>query len=242
MNVNEARRDTRSYYDAFSERYEAERHHGYHLFLDEMETALLEPYAAGKTVLEAGCGTGLILGRVERVAKAAYGIDLSHGMLSRAAERGQRVAQASVEKLPFADDTFDTVYSFKVLAHVERAGETLAELGRVVKPGGHLVLEYYNQWSLRYLVKRLKPAQEVADGTTDEHVYTRYDTLEGLRALLPPDLELVDTGGIRVFTPLASIFNMPVVGRAFELAERFASHSPLRRLGGFLVLVLRKRA
>ncbi|GMV38411.1 MAG: hypothetical protein AMXMBFR64_01270 [Myxococcales bacterium] len=235
------RRDTRSYYDAFSERYEDQRHEGYHVFLDEMETRTVEPYVRGKSVLEAGCGTGLILERLKPLARSLVGVDLSHGMLRRARERGHQVVQASLLELPFPDATFDTVCSFKVLAHVEDARAALAELSRVVKPGGHLVLEYYNRQSLRYLVKRLKPAQEVAAGTTDEHVYTRYDSLGDLRALLPADVELVDVGGIRVIAPLAALFNLPVVGAAVEAVERAASASPLRRFGGFLLVILRKR-
>jgi 2-polyprenyl-3-methyl-5-hydroxy-6-metoxy-1,4-benzoquinol methylase len=149
--------------------------------------------------------------------------------------------QGSVTRLPFADGSFDTVYSFKVLAHVEQAAQTLAELARVVKPGGHLVLEYYNRTSLRYLVKRLKPAQEVAAGTTDEHVYTRYDTLSELASMLPPGVEVEDVSGIRIAAPVAGAFNLPGVGRVVEATERLLSRSPARRLGGFLILILKKR-
>lgn len=239
--TSEPRRDNRSYYDAFSERYEDRRHHGYHVFLDEMEVRLLEPYVRGRRVLEAGCGTGLILERLRPIAASVVGADLSAGMLEKARARGHEVVQASVTDMPFEDASFDTVCSFKVLAHVEDAAGALREMARVVKPGGHLVLEYYNRHSLRYLVKRLKPAQEVAADTTDDHVYTRYDGLEDLRAILPPDLELVDVGGIRILAPLAALFNLPVVGRAVEAVERAASASPLRRYGGFLLLFLRKK-
>lgn len=237
----EPQRDTRSYYDAFSERYEDKRHQGYHVFLDEMEVRQLEPYVRGRDVLEAGCGTGLILERIRPLASSAVGADLSHGMLEKARARGHQVVQASILDLPFPDATFDTVCSFKVLAHIEDAAGALREMARVVKPGGHLVLEYYNRHSVRYLVKRLKPAQEVAAGTTDEHVYTRYDGLDDLRAILPEDVELVDVGGIRILAPVAAVFNLPVVGRAVEAVERAASASPLRRFGGFLLLFLRKR-
>ena len=65
-----ARIDNRSYYDAFSGWYERERHLPYHRMLDDLEVGVVERYGAGKDVLEVGCGTGLILGRVASFARA----------------------------------------------------------------------------------------------------------------------------------------------------------------------------
>jgi hypothetical protein len=58
-----ARLDNRAYYDDFAGWYENERHLPYHRMLDDLEVELVERYAAGKAVLEVGCGTGLILHR-----------------------------------------------------------------------------------------------------------------------------------------------------------------------------------
>jgi hypothetical protein len=51
----------------------------------------------------------------------------------------------------------------------------------------------------------------------------------------------VDVRGVRVVTPAAIVHRIPVLDRAFALAERASVGSPLRWLGGFLVLVLEKR-
>jgi len=65
------------------------------------------------------------------------------------------VVQGSVTDIPFPDARFDVVYSFKVLAHVERIREALAEMARVLRPGGYLLAEFYNPLSLRGLIKAM---------------------------------------------------------------------------------------
>src|SRR5689334_7155330 len=97
-----SRLDNRAYYDDFAGWYERERHLPYHRMLDDLEVEIVERYARGKQALEVGCGTGLILDRVARFASVARGIDLSGGMLAKAAQRGLHVAQASATELPIA--------------------------------------------------------------------------------------------------------------------------------------------
>ena len=231
----------RHYYDEFSKRYENGRDAGYHEMLDRLESEMALRYARGAEVLEAGCGTGLILRRLAPKARRAVGLDVSAGMLGHARRRGLDVVQGSITELPFADESFDVVCSFKVLAHVERIREAIVEMGRVTRPGGHLVLEFYNPWSLRGLVKRFKPPTSISDRTHDEHVYTRYDTLDQIRSLLPPGHHVVDLRGVRVLTPAAAILGMPGVGPLFHYLESKAADAPLlRRLGGFLIVVVRK--
>lgn len=229
-----------SYYDEFSATYERHRHHGYHVLIDELEVGIARRYC-GQRVLEAGCGTGLILERLARYADQVVGLDLSRGMLSVARDRGLTVAQGSVDALPFADDSFDTVVSFKVLAHVPPIRETLAELTRVTRPGGHLVLELYNRRSLRGLIKQLKRPTTIGATYTDEDVFTRLDTPDEMRSYLPPNAELLDVRGVRVLTPLALVHRIPVVRTLLAHGERWAADAPgLKWLGGFLVLILRK--
>ena len=62
----------------------------------------------------------------------------------QAAYPGIRVMRANACELPFADKSFDLVYSFKVLAHVEDIDRALKEIARVTRRGGHMVLEFYN--------------------------------------------------------------------------------------------------
>lgn len=235
-------RSTQSYYDKFSNTYERERHRGYHRLIDELELGLVRRYGTGLDILEAGCGTGLLLAEAARVGRSALGLDLSHGMLVRAKERGLRIVQGSLTALPLPDNSVDLVYSMKVLAHVPPIREAVAEMARVTRPGGHLLLEFYNPTSLRYLAKVLGGAAPIADGTTDRDVYTRYDSLKTARSYLPDSLEYVGMRGVRVLTPTSKVFQVPVLAGFMEKAERLACDLPfLRNFGGFQILIARKR-
>jgi ubiquinone/menaquinone biosynthesis C-methylase UbiE len=235
-------RSTQSYYDKFSTTYERERHRGYHRLIDDLELELVRRYGTGLDILEAGCGTGLLLAEAARVGRSAIGLDLSHGMLVRARDRGLRIVQGSLTALPLPDSSVDLVYSMKVLAHVPPIREAVAELARVTRPGGHLLLEFYNPSSLRYLAKVLGGAAPIADGTTDRDVYTRYDSLQTARDYLPPSLEYVGMRGVRVLTPTSKVFRIPVLASLMEKAEHVACDLPiLRNFGGFLILIARKR-
>lgn len=231
-----SRLDNRAYYDEFAGWYEKERHLPYHRMLDDLEVDLVERYAYGKTVLEVGCGTGLILDRVARFARNAVGIDLSAGMLVKAQQRGLRVAQASATALPVATASVDVAYSFKVLAHIPDIQGAMREMARVVRPGGWVLAEFYNARSLRRLVKAVKPPSAVSSTTHDEHVFTRYDDAAAIRSYLPPELTWAATRGIRVITPAAKLLEIPVLGAAVRWAEHQLADLPgARDLGGFLV-------
>ena len=234
--------DNRSYYDEFAGWYERERHLPYHRMLDDLEVEIVERYARGKQALEVGCGTGLILDRVARFASSASGIDLSGGMLAKAAARGLHVAQASATELPIATASVDVAYSFKVLAHIPDIAGAMREMARVVRPGGYVLAEFYNARSLRRLVKALKPPSAVSATTNDEAVYTRYDTKAEIGSYLPPELEWVTSRGIRILTPVSHIHDVPVVGSVLRRAEGFFADRPLvRDLGGFLIVVAQRR-
>ena len=236
-----SRLDNRSYYDDFSGWYEKERHLPYHRMLDDLEVELVERYGTDKDILEVGCGTGLILGRTAQRARSATGIDLSGGMLAKAAARGLNVAQASATDLPIATASVDVAYSFKVLAHIPDIAGAMREMARVVRPGGWVLAEFYNARSIRRLVKALKPATAVSEKTNDEAVFTRYDSADAIRSYLPPELKWETSRGIRVITPVAKMLEVPVLGSAIRWAEqRLADLPGARDVGGFLVACCRR--
>lgn len=123
----------------------AERHHfwfrGFRRFVEplvaEAATGLSSP-----RILDCGCGTGHNLGMLRRHGRAV-GIDLTASGLAHARRNGERaVAQASAAALPFPAETFDLVASFDVIYALDDETErrAFAEMFRVLRPGGHLVV------------------------------------------------------------------------------------------------------
>ncbi|HEY6723394.1 MAG TPA: class I SAM-dependent methyltransferase [Polyangiaceae bacterium] len=244
MDASGSHQANRQYYDAFSENYEAERGKnsvkGYHDMLDELEAEFVQRYGAGKDVLEVGCGTGLVLERIARFARSSRGIDLSPGMLARARERGLDVSEASATELPFENDSFDVCCSFKVLAHIPAISTALGEMARVTRPGGFVIAEFYNPNSIRGLLKRYGPAGRIASQAKESDVFTRFDSPETVARMAPPGTRFVDSRGVRIVTPSASVMRLRPVGRLLRRAEGWLADSRLKRFGGFYIAAFRK--
>ncbi len=93
-----------------------------------------------QTVLDVGAGAGEFAERVMRELGArVLAVDLSARMVALAVERGVEAQIGDAQELPFADGSFDLVCANWVLYHVEDLGRGLAELARVLRPGGLLV-------------------------------------------------------------------------------------------------------
>lgn len=93
-------------------------------------------------ILDAGCGTGLLLQKLQNVG-SAFGFDLSVHALEFCSQRQlKNISRATVLQLPFASDTFDAVISADVLYHrnVPEDRKALLEFYRVLKVGGSLIL------------------------------------------------------------------------------------------------------
>jgi ubiquinone/menaquinone biosynthesis C-methylase UbiE len=141
-----------SLYDRFAQLYDITfKFNGYARSLERYLRERALPLAEGAEVLDAGCGTGLltlaVLRTLRRPARITS-IDLSAPSLAKARywvarepeSRRHRVrfAQANLLALPFAPESFDFVVTSGALEYVP-LGEGLAELARVLRPGGHLL-------------------------------------------------------------------------------------------------------
>ena len=235
----------RAYYDEFSHRYEAARRphdpSGYHAMLDDLEIDMVERYGSGKDVLEAGCGTGLLLERIAGFARSASGFDLSPGMLTKAEARGLSVREGSLTAIPFESASFDVACSFKVLAHVEDIATALREMARVTRPGGIILAEFYNPFSFRGLAKRFAPPGAISEKRDESEVFTRFDPPWRVRALAPAGTRFVAARGVRIVTPMAQALRVPGIGKALMRAEGLLKDTPLAALAGFYIAAYEKR-
>ena len=92
-------------------------------------------------ILDAGGGTGRVSQVLRDCASQVVLVDLSIGMLKQAnMKKGLGVAAARTELLPFGDETFERVLMVDALHHVINQASTCAELWRVVKKGGKVVI------------------------------------------------------------------------------------------------------
>lgn len=234
--------DNKAYYDAFSQGYDDRRSVGYHKLIDDQAAELVRRVGEGRECLEVGCGTGLILERVASFASRAEGVDLSPGMLEKASARGLTVQESDATSLPFEDASFDVAYSFKVLAHVPKFDEAVAEMARVVRPGGHLVFDIYNRDSLRFLIKRLFGPRKTSTTFDEGAISTRFWSVEQAKQHLPAGTRLVDVSGIRISTLHPAMLRVPLMGAVAERVEWGLMDTPLSRFAGFVVFTLERVA
>ena len=160
-------------------------------------------------VLEVGCGAGHLLARLP--AGRAVGMDLAESLLARTRARvGPRaaLAQGDAVALPFAGGAFERIYCSEVLEHLVDPRAAVAEIARVLKPGGIAVLSVPNEALINRAKAMLRGLglwrlvmrgadYEMPERMDDEwHLHT-FD-LPAFRALVPPTLTVTRVVGVPV--------------------------------------------
>jgi ubiquinone/menaquinone biosynthesis C-methylase UbiE len=220
----------------------------------------LLPFAElqGKDVLEIGCGTGVHARLLAQAGARLTAVDLTPTAIELTRRRLELanldadVREADAESLPFPDASFDVVWSWGVIHHSEHTDRVVAEIARVLRPGGRLALMVYHRSSITYWVNyvlyrgvlrggllRERP-DELANRWSDG-VIARHYTRSGFASLLAPWFDDVETrvmGQMSEAVPLPPRLRAPVA----RLVPRAVQRAVLQRFGWFLFASARRRS
>lgn len=257
--------ESRSEYAQFFDRYDKYRYRTEPHILTNLDRVGFE----GKRVLEIGLGQGADAEQIVRRGGIYSGADLTNESVKRVKMRFalhdlpfERIEQASALDLPFRDAAFDIVYSHGVLHHIPEIKKAQAEIVRVLKPDGRLIVMLYAKWSLNYLLsisvaRRLGLAAMYAADVTGSGIYADHlanARRNGLRNYLKMESFLnVSTDG--PFNPYSKVYDRGELESSFpdfeivEMHKEFMHAPPLpvgwlplsRALGWHLWTTLRPK-
>lgn len=213
-------------------------------------------YVAGRSqlkILECGCGPGGILRDLALEEHEVYGIDINSNFVAEMLEVCPRVKGTccDLEEMPFSDGMFDVVICVGVMPYLRQDERAIAEMARVMKPGGLLVMSnpnyymidkfldpyYYLAWPVRQagrLVRKLTGAQSQATAVRPTvHIrrfrFEQLDPIFRRHALDKYQDRPVSYGPLRIWKKECLSLQ-----RAIRMSERLvklADRKPLRFLG-----------
>lgn len=166
----------------------------------------------GKRLLEVGAGLGTDHAQFARHGAITTDIDLSAGHLEHAkrnfALRGLKgeFIHADAENMPFADNTFDVVYSNGVIHHTPNTKRVVDEMYRVLKPGGKVIVMVYAENSLHYW-RNLFYGIGIAQGRLD---------CSSMGDIMSESVELSEHGS----RPLVKVYTRPRLHALFHRFEQ----------------------
>lgn len=199
-------------------------------YLDRREAYIREHAAPGSAVLDVGCGTGVLAARLAGDDRYdVTGVDPFEGMLEHLRRREPRVraVHADGQRLPFEKDTFDLTYCVAVMHHVADPADvrdTLAEMVRVTKPGGYILVWDHNPrnpyWP--FLMRR------VPQDTGAERLIPAREILDGLEAGGASPVAVQTLGFMPDFTPTfltGAVAGIERLAERTPLLKRYAAHN-----------------
>lgn len=221
----------------------------------ERERDRLEPFIGafarfaerrGQRVLEVGVGAATDFVRFARAGARLTGVDLTPRAVELARQRlaleglEADVREADAEALPFEDGSFDFVYSWGVVHHTPRTERAVAEILRVVRPGGRVCVMVYHRRSLvalqawlLYALLRGRPWMRVSE------VLARHVESPGTRAFTRRETRELFAGfDDLVITPVVTAYDLRL-SRRLRLPLRWGRLLP-PALGWFLVVTARR--
>lgn len=208
----------------------------------------------GGRVLDNGCGLGTYLAAFERANPDGFhiGLEIEHERAVQALPSSDGITQGVGEKMPFADNSFDFVFSNEVIEHVEDDRLYAAEMVRVTKPGGRILIFCPNRWYPveqhgiywrgEYKFGNIPLVNYLPDFLRNRLApHVRTYTAHGLRRLFQ-ELPVRELHHSRIFGGYDNIERrFPRAGRWIKRVLYAAEQTPLALLGISHLLVLEKR-
>jgi ubiquinone/menaquinone biosynthesis C-methylase UbiE len=209
----------------YSADYYAARHVDVGFQFEVRSMMSLLPASQDGRVLEIGCGGGALLDALQKAGRDPFGLDINHAALklARRVAPAAHLAIGGASALPYGPSSFRAVLAQHVVEHFERSLALLAEWGRVLVPGGTIVLVTPNT---NY------PDHACFFDPTHRHIYSR------------PELErLLEASGFEVqqsatFRPH---LNLPFKYRLAAQFARVLRYIPWFREAGAVIIVSAKK-
>jgi len=204
-------------------------------------------------ILENGCGLGTYLDALAPFSRQRFGLEIEPERAVPALATATGIAQGVGEYLPFGDNTFDFVFSNEVIEHVQDDTIYAAEMVRVAKTGGKILLFCPNRWYPveqhglfwrgRYKFGNIPLVNYLPDSLRNRlapHVRT-YTKRALFRLFQPLPVRFVHHE--RLFGGYDNIeYRWPKFGRMLKKTLYSAENTPLATLGLSHLLVLEKRS
>lgn len=107
----------------------------------------------GSRIFDFGCGSGYLAGELNKMGYNTHGVDFEKDVIDFGLNHGiKNLKLATGEKIDYPDKTFDVVTAFDVLEHIENEKPTIAELVRILKPSGRIIISvpaYQWMWGVQ---------------------------------------------------------------------------------------------
>lgn len=132
------------YYGAPTAKFEPLVEFGVRLGARVRVQSLVGDLPAGSTVLDVGCGRGVMLRALIELGHEAHGVEIAEEAAAGADDRAEIRIAPELSQAGYPDDFFDAVILWHVLEHLPHPDQSLAEIRRILKPGGRLILAVPN--------------------------------------------------------------------------------------------------
>lgn len=190
----------------------------------------------GRRILELGCGKGLYTRELTQSGAHIAAIDISWELLKAAGNLSEKpdYLVGDGHRLPFADNTFDSVVGVSVLHHLE-VSIILAESTRVLKPGGRFVFSEPNMLNPQIAIQKNIPwVKALLGDSPDETAFRKGPLRDQLLSVGLSEVEITPFDFLHPWVP------KPLIG-IVDAAGRIVEKIPwLREIAGSLMIVAKK--